>query len=593
MSLLCGLLAVICVHSKSDEKLRLTVYKELLIRLQSFKTENQRQLNHLSNKDINIHQLKKTRIEFKKAEYFLGIGNLIEYRKINGPNLRYDSYSGGASQIFEGQGLQKMEELILENNFDSLAYKNEILLLNELLEKIIERGNKLEKIPESSFHQIIWEALRFEIFRIEALGMTGFDTPISNWGIEEIDPALEGIKRMIRLYKGSKWIDNTDYYKFIQSLQKAQRFAKKNTDFENFDRLEFSKNYLHPISLLFQEIQTKNQWHYPVRNTGVNHHAKHLWDRQFFNEDMFRPMTTSATRNLGEKLFNDKNLSPLKNMSCATCHQPSHGFAEPKAKSVSALGKQLERNTPSLWNVAFQTKFFLDGRILKIQDQIFEVIHNPDEMNSNLDYILSYIESNESYIELFEKAFKRAPNKQDILFALEAYIRQLVSYNSRFDQYMRGENGELSKSEKRGFNLFAGKAKCATCHFMPLFNGLLAPYYDETEFEVLGTPSIIGGKVELSGDLGRYRKTQIDIHERAFKTTGIRNSHLSPPYMHNGVFDSLEEVLAFYNNGGGLGSGLPIKNQTLVGDSLRLNKQEIADIIAFIHSLEDTNRIRN
>src|SRR5690606_6930412 len=113
------------------------------------------------------------------------IGNAYEFRLINGPNLDYDAYSGGASQIWKAAGLQKMEAMLFAEESDSTAYFRELEKLDELLGKIIDRGKQLDRIPESSFHQIIWEALKVEIFRIQALGITGYDSPESQWGIEE------------------------------------------------------------------------------------------------------------------------------------------------------------------------------------------------------------------------------------------------------------------------------------------------------------------------------------------------------------------------------------------------------------------------
>lgn len=586
-------LSIYQVHSANTANVKLKAYKEILTKLSQFKAENQKQKLYLTDKNKRVLQFKKTRQKFKAAEYFLGIGNLIEFRRINGPNLTYDAFSGGASQTYKGQGLQKMEELLFSESFSEAEFSNEVDLLNELLEKIYERGQKLNNIPESSFHQIIWEAIRFEIYRMEALGITGFDTPISNWGVQEILPAIDGIMDMVEVYNDSK-ILRKNYKKDLNtSLKSAKKYISKNNDFNSFDRLFFIKNYLHPISEIIYSIQLENNWIYPVKISGVNISAKNMWDIDFFSEDNFRHRGNEQILKVGQSLFFDKNIHPLKKISCATCHNPTYGLADNTAFNMGARGNTLTRNTPSLWNSAFQTKFYLDGRILKIADQVYEVIHNPDEMDSNLEYILSYVLSNDTYKMLFKNAIGREPTGHDILFAFDTYIRSFYSFNSAFDQYVRNEKTEISPEVKNGFNLFAGKAKCATCHFLPLFNGLLAPFYDETEFEVLGTPLIINGIWKEGTDLGRYNKTQLEIHKRSFKTVGIRNTHLNPPYMHNGAFNTLEELLSFYNNGGGIGHGLSISNQTLPSDSLKLSKQEMNDVISFIKSLEDTVQKRN
>ena len=152
---------------------------------------------------------------------------------------------------------------------------------------------------------------------------------------------------------------------------------------------------------------------------------------------------------------------------------------------------------------------------------------------------------------------------------------------------MRGYEKQLNNSEKRGFNLFAGKAKCATCHFIPLFNGLVPPDFNETESEVLGIPGR-SNKKQVDGDLGKYDFTKAVIHQHAFKIPTLRNVSLTAPYMHNGVFKTLEEVIDFYDKGGGAGIGIKLPNQTLPADKLNLSKQEKKDIISFLHTLTDT-----
>jgi len=161
--------------------------------------------------------------------------------------------------------------------------------------------------------------------------------------------------------------------------------------------------------------------------------------------------------------------------------------------------------------------------------------------------------------------------------------------NSRFDQYMRGDTLKLTRREKNGFNLFMGKAKCATCHHLPLFNGLLPPDFSETESEVLGVPqSNDRHNAKLDPDEGRFLFTNSSIHKYSFKTPTLRNIGLTAPYMHNGVYTTLEEVMEFYNKGGGRGLGIAPSSQTLPFDKLNLSKKEIFNIISFMLSLTDT-----
>jgi cytochrome c peroxidase len=176
--------------------------------------------------------------------------------------------------------------------------------------------------------------------------------------------------------------------------------------------------------------------------------------------------------------------------------------------------------------------------------------------------------------------------------AIAMYIRSLPRWNAPFDRYARGENDALEPAAKRGFNLFMGKAACATCHFPPAFNGTVPPRYLDSESEVLGTPEKfpIGptDRLRLDADPGRALIHFNAIFQGAFKTPSLRNVALTAPYMHNGGMETLEAVMDFYNAGGGTGLGLDVPHQTLPGDSLGLTRREMDDVIAFMRSLTDT-----
>ena len=197
------------------------------------------------------------------------------------------------------------------------------------------------------------------------------------------------------------------------------------------------------------------------------------------------------------------------------------------------------------------------------------------------------------YAQLFAQAYsneKDVITQYNIANAIASYIRSLVALNARFDQYMRGDTTKLSTTEKNGFNLFMGKAKCGTCHYMPLFNGLVPTEFTETESEVLGVPATNQKKhAVLDSDKGKFDFTTATIHQFAFKTPTLRNIALTAPYMHNGVFATLDEVMEFYNNGGGNGLGIAPGTQTLPADKLQLTGKEIKAIIEFMHALTDTS----
>lgn len=153
---------------------------------------------------------------------------------------------------------------------------------------------------------------------------------------------------------------------------------------------------------------------------------------------------------------------------------------------------------------------------------------------------------------------------------------------------MRGEEANFTDEEKLGMNLFMGKALCATCHFMPLTNGTVPPFYAETEKEVIGVPETAANKA-LDDDLGFYWRYEKEVHYGMFKTPTVRNVALTAPYMHNGVYATLEQVMDFYNQGGGGGLGFELEHQTLPFDNLELTQKEQKAIIAFMKTLTDTN----
>jgi cytochrome c peroxidase len=197
--------------------------------------------------------------------------------------------------------------------------------------------------------------------------------------------------------------------------------------------------------------------------------------------------------------------------------------------------------------------------------------------------------------QLFKSSFARAfadstgqASPWRIQHAIASYIRSLSPFSSRFDRYMQGEHTLLNVDEKQGFNLFMGKAKCGACHFAPIFNGTAGPLFQKTEAEVLGVPAKPDtAHATIDPDPGRYGLNPYPQWRFAFKTPTVRNIAQTAPYMHNGVYKTLEEVLDFYNRGGGHGMGIELNNQTLAPDPLNLSRKEMQSIIAFLKTLTD------
>jgi cytochrome c peroxidase len=322
-----------------------------------------------------------------------------------------------------------------------------------------------------------------------------------------------------------------------------------------------------------------------------------LFGKESFNVQYFAMNSYDTTHyqqqaQLGKLLFFDPVLSGNNKRACASCHQPKKAFTDglPKNKDFSEMGF-LSRNTPGLLNVIYQKAFFYDGRAIELEKQIMDVVHSKNEMQGDLDEVVNKLRRSNEYKQLFKEAFMgssdTAITSYSIQRAITQYEKALISLDSRFDKYLHGNKDMLSTREIDGYNLFAGKALCGSCHFFPLFNGTVPPFFRDSEFEVIGTPEDAGNK-RLDSDEGRFSFTRIEVQKHAFKTPTVRNSELTAPYMHNGVYATLEEVIEFYHKGGGAGFNFEVPNQTLPFDSLKLSPKEKQNIVLFLKTLTDT-----
>lgn len=271
---------------------------------------------------------------------------------------------------------------------------------------------------------------------------------------------------------------------------------------------------------------------------------------------------------LGRLLFFETRLSLDKSMSCATCHDPAKGFSDGKALSVGFAGKTLRRHSPTILNSAFNTVQFWDGRSHSLEDQALGPITNPDEMNMvNAELAVERLNKVALYRELFQKAYGQGPTIKGIARAISAFERTLITPDSPFDKYLRGDKNALAAAEKRGLLLFISKASCSQCH-----NGV---NLTDNEFHNLGN--------NKSADPGRFQVTGAEKDRAAFKTPTLRNIALTAPYMHHGSLKTMEEVVDYYNRGGGAG---PNKSSMIV--KLFLTNQEKRDLVAFLKTLTGT-----
>jgi cytochrome c peroxidase len=243
-------------------------------------------------------------------------------------------------------------------------------------------------------------------------------------------------------------------------------------------------------------------------------------------------------------------------------------------------------------NAALHPAQFADERAVTLEDQVLTVLASPAEMNSSAELAATRLKADSAYRVSFAGAFGNgqsdAVTPLRVRQALAAYVRSLVALDSRFDRAARGDTLAMTDDERHGFTLFMGKAGCGTCHFAPLFNGNTPPRYLASDVEVIGTTSSAQDRATIDADSGRGRIDGLATHVHAFKTPSLRNITLTAPYMHNGAFRTLDDVLRFYDRGGGIGSGARVPNQTLPTDSLALSPAERRAIIAFLGALVDT-----
>jgi cytochrome c peroxidase len=393
-------------------------------------------------------------------------------------------------------------------------------------------------------------------------------------------------------------VNENDLEQLRLRINDAAGSIASGKSFRAFDRMEFLRTFADPLYRSLVEIRLRSGIKHPAGASGINFAATSLFAGDFFKMDFYGPSSehgvTPARIRLGKKLFSDPILSGEKNRSCASCHDPNKGFSDGLAKPYAIDDKTLlARNSPTLWNAGLQTRQFWDSRVDLLENQLGEVVHNLQEMQGSLGNAVNDLKGSAEYSSLFRDAYpaeKENINRFTIANSIASYVRSLRSLDSRFDKYISGRTNDYSASEKNGFNLFMGKAKCGTCHFLPLFNGVVPPLFYETESEVLGVPATKNrNSPMLDGDRGKFDFTKAEIHRFAFKTPTIRNIALTAPFMHNGVFNTLEEVIDFYNEGGGTGLGIAPPNQTLPPGKLDLSKKEKADLIRFLHSLTDTS----
>ncbi|GAB3550020.1 cytochrome-c peroxidase [Spirosoma fluminis] len=282
--------------------------------------------------------------------------------------------------------------------------------------------------------------------------------------------------------------------------------------------------------------------------------------------------TDKAT--LGKRLFFDPILSRNRTISCASCHREEFAFADTSAVSLGVFGRQGKRNTPSAMNVLLQTSFFWDGRAATLEEQALIPVANPDEMDLPIDVAVKRLNKSKTYRAYFKQAFGELPTSTNLAKALTAFQQTLESPETPFDDWRMNDNeAAVCESAKRGFALFNGKANCVQCHFGANFNN--------SEFRNIG---LFDGRMLTDSGRAAITKKAVDLGK--FKIGPLRNVALTAPYMHNGMFKTLAQVIDYYNDPDQVVAN-SINRDPLLNKPLGLTDQEKKDLEAFLRSLTD------
>ncbi|WP_223818010.1 cytochrome-c peroxidase [Mucilaginibacter rubeus] len=292
------------------------------------------------------------------------------------------------------------------------------------------------------------------------------------------------------------------------------------------------------------------------------------------SQSAFKSPDSLTQATLGQKLFFDPILSRTKKISCASCHKEEFAFADTSAVSLGVHRRKGVRNTPSAMNMSLQVAFFWDGRATTLEQQALIPLQNPIEMDLPVATAVSRLQHNAFYKAAFQTVFHEAANSANLAKALSAFERTLEAGDSPFDDWRLNDNeAAVSESAKRGFAIFNTKGRCIQCHFGPDFN--------DVEFRSIG---LYDGKALR--DSGRACVTKKESDVGRFKIGALRNVAITAPYMHNGMFKTLRQVIDYYNDPDKIVSR-SINRDTLLNTPMGLTEQEKTDLENFLISLTD------
>ncbi len=565
---------------------------------EQFKTEliKLRQLSSASkpNSKALIRQLKACRLQYKKLESFTGYYFSYSERDLNGPAMPVVEEEPESKFVRPPHGLQVIEEMLFQSPIPVKELQDEIDFTIGLTGKLAQTFTTLRP-----YEYQLWEILQLRTVKVYTNGVNHFDCQSLKTGHTETIESLNSMKEIL-----TATYQHADFKKLFDAIDRTIAFIstqeKHTAGGKEFDYFTLYKDYFIPLNEQLTNFRKSILKSDPQSIRALNLNAHSLFEKDAYNTYFFTKMQTNKVGTylpiLGKILFFDPILSRDNTISCSSCHKPELAYTDGKAKAMGILTHDtLPRNTPTLLNAALQRNLFHDARALVLEDQAKAVVQNEREMHGDFADVVKKLQQSDEYKKLFLRAFSgtkdTAITEIGILTALAEFQRTLLSLDSRFDLAIRGEKNDLSQDEISGYNLFMGKAKCGHCHFTGLFNGTSPPLYTESEFDVIGVPAKNQKPYILDDDPGRYSVFRNAELFYAFKTPTVRNTEVTAPYMHNGVYKTLEEVIDFYDVGGGIGLGIKIPGQTLPSDKLNLTELEKKQLVKFIKSLTDTSAV--
>lgn len=278
-------------------------------------------------------------------------------------------------------------------------------------------------------------------------------------------------------------------------------------------------------------------------------------------------LSTAAKIALGKRLFFDTRLSRTNEVACATCHDPAKGWSNGQRFATGVDGRLGTRNSPTLINVAYNAAYFWDGRAGSLEEQALMPIQNPNEMDLPLPALVKKVNGDEQYRHQFHDVFGTDADSEAIAKAIAAFERTIVARAAPIDRFMAGDKTALSLAARRGMKLFFGDARCQVCHSGPNFT--------DNRFHNVG----VGVGAETP-DRGREQFTGEAKDRSAFKTPTLREVVRTAPYMHDGSFARLKDVVWHYNFGGVTDAENDYRDQEL--QVLYLSDEQVSDLVTFL-----------